>query len=137
MSVAALVGIVLALLDDAPLVQTQRGMPLNPLLVVREFQNYREQNISMEGSLYEDQGRWYITSMRISSGGGLPLRFASAQLLTPFVGTAFLPGREGGGLYFIPTCELRATGILSVDSDQPAQPYVLVYALEPASEKRP
>jgi hypothetical protein len=134
MSIVAIVAIAILAALDEPSGVTDRGLPLNPALLVRSPDAYLGRTISLRGDLEEHGGVWFLTASWISAPNGLELRFSTRQMLIPLQGTSYLPRREGAFLR-LQGCELQATGIFAEMPERPGRYFLLVLALDPARDR--
>lgn len=102
---------------------TPQGAALNPALIYQHPEWYLERDLSLAGSLYECDGAWCLTSVRIQAPNGLRLQFATPALIDAFQGTSYVPRREGP-FWYSSGCEVRAVGILVAEPER-SDPYFL------------
>jgi hypothetical protein len=124
MLIATALAVILAL--GTPVVSaTPEGVPLNPALVERHADQYLGRDLSMTGTVYEWDGEWCLTDVRLEVLNRLRLRLATPTLLQPFANTVYLPRTKEAFRRSL-GCEVRVVGIFASEPDRPDQHFFLV-----------
>jgi len=107
---------------------TAEGIPLNPALVERDSDEYLDRDLSMTGLLYEFEGEWCLTDVRLQIFNRLRLQFATPTLVQPLENTIYLPHTREEFQRSI-GCEVRVVGIFTSEPARPERHFLHVLAV--------
>ncbi len=130
MFVLPLAAATLLMLSQEIIRTTPEGAPLNPALIEQHPERYLERDVELTGSLYECDGEWCLTDIRIQAPNALRLRFATSALIKPFANTSYVPERLGPFLYSR-GCLVHVVGLLLTEYGPKNRYFLLAVALSP------